>query len=157
MKHTIHAILFCCMGNICRSPTAEAVFRQRMQAAGLQLEVDSAGTDAYHSGEAPDRRSQKHAAARGYDLSGQRARQVRDADFLHYDLIVAMDRHNLAMLRARCPAEHRHKLHLMLGFGQLDPGGEVPDPYYDGDAGFERVLDLIEDACDGLLGRLSTG
>lgn len=144
-------ILFVCTGNICRSPTAEGVFRHRAQAAGLGCHIDSAGTHAYHIGEQPDRRSQAHALRRGYDLSVQRARQVADDDFAHYSHILVMDRQNLAALMARCPAEHAHKLALFLAYGTLDPQGEVPDPYYGGDAGFERVLDLIEDASDGLI------
>jgi protein-tyrosine phosphatase len=150
------SILFVCMGNICRSPTAEGVFRDRAEKAGLALQVDSAGTHAYHIGEQPDRRSQQHALRRGYDLSVQRARHVADDDFDAFDLILAMDRQNLAALKARCPGAHHHKLALFLSFGELDPNGEVPDPYYGGDAGFERVLDLIEDASDGLVRHLES-
>lgn len=153
-NNKMHSVLFCCMGNICRSPTAEGVFRARAEKAGFAVLIDSAGTHAYHVGEPPDRRSQRHALRRGYDLSGQRARQVNDGDFERFDLVLAMDRQNLALLSARCPAGQRHKLKLFLGYGRLDPQGEVPDPYYDGDAGFERVLDLIEDASDGLLAAL---
>lgn len=145
------SVLFVCMGNICRSPTAEGVFRERAAVAGLELLIDSAGTHGYHAGEAPDRRSQKHALRRGYDLSRQRARQVKADDFKRFDLILAMDQHNLAVLKDKCPPEQQHKLKLLLSYGQLDPQGEVPDPYYGGDAGFERVLDLIEDAADGLV------
>jgi len=144
------------MGNICRSPTAEGVLRAKAQASGLAVRVDSCGTHDYHVGEPPDRRSQAHAARRGYDLAAQRARQVTAADYARFDLILAMDSRNLALLAARCPAEHRHKLQRLLAFSTLDPDGDVPDPYYDGDAGFERVLDLIEDAVDHLLATLQT-
>lgn len=147
-------ILFVCTGNICRSPTAEGVFRQRAWAAGLDVEIDSAGTHAYHVGEQPDRRSQQHALRRGYDLSNQRARQVADGDFERFDLVLAMDGQNMAALRARCPKAHMPKVRLFLSYGELDADGEVPDPYYGGDAGFERVLDLIEDASDGLIRQL---
>ncbi len=147
----IESVLMVCMGNICRSPTAEGVFRQRSETAGLGLLIDSAGTHAYHVGEQPDRRSQQHALRRGYDLSGQRARQVVVADFERFDLVLAMDADNLANLHALCPAPLRHKVQLFLSYGTLDRDGEVPDPYYGGDAGFERVLDLIEDASEGLI------
>lgn len=148
------SILFVCMGNICRSPTAEGVLRERAALAGLPLNIDSAGTHGYHVGEAPDRRSQQHALRRGYDLSRQRARQVQLDDFARFDLLLAMDGQNLALLKAKCPPEQQHKLKLFLSYGQLDPQGEVPDPYYGGDAGFERVLDLIENAADGLIDAL---
>ncbi|PHV11467.1 phosphotyrosine protein phosphatase [Chitinimonas sp. BJB300] len=144
------------MGNICRSPTAEGVFRERAAMVGLQVTIDSAGTQAYHVGDSPDKRSQKHALRRGYDLSGQRGRQVVSADFSDFELILAMDKQNLEALQRKCPPEHQHKLKLFLSYGQLDPNGEVPDPYYGGDAGFERVLDLIEDAADGLVAALRT-
>jgi protein-tyrosine phosphatase len=149
-------VLMVCMGNICRSPTAEGVFRQRAEQAGLRVEVDSAGTHAYHVGEPPDLRSQQHALRRGYDLSGQRARQVAQDDFENFDLILAMDGRNLSLLRQQCPTAKRHKVRLLLSSGTLMPDGEVPDPYYGGDAGFEQVLDLIEDASDGLIKALAT-
>ena len=145
-----------CTGNICRSPTAEGVLRDKARAAGVSIEVDSCGTHDYHIGEPPDRRSQAHARRRGYDLSAQRARQFEARDYARFDLIFAMDSRNLAQLQARCPAEHRHKLQRLLAYSTLDRDGDVPDPYYDGDAGFERVLDLIEDAADQLLHRLKT-
>ncbi|HEY9101155.1 low molecular weight protein-tyrosine-phosphatase [Chitinimonas sp.] len=150
----IKSVLMVCTGNICRSPTAEGVLRARAEKAGLNLEIDSCGTQDYHVGEAPDRRSQQHALKRGYDLSRQRARKFAAIDFNRFDLILAMDRSHLAALRAECPLPQRHKLQLFLDFGSLDKGGEVPDPYYGGDAGFERVLDLIEDAADGLISQL---
>ncbi|MGQ5524654.1 low molecular weight protein-tyrosine-phosphatase [Chitinimonas sp. PSY-7] len=151
-----HSVLFVCMGNICRSPTAEGVFRERAAIAGLQVDIDSAGTHAYHVGDSPDKRSQKHALRRGYDLSRIRGRQVDGADFCRFDLILAMDSENLSALLRNCPPQYQHKLKLFLSYGQLDPNGEVPDPYYGGDAGFERVLDLIEDAADGLVAALRT-
>lgn len=150
------AILFVCHGNICRSPTAEAVMRARAERAGMadRLLIDSAGTSGYHTGEAPDRRSQRVAGQRGYDLSALRARQVADDDFARFDLILAADRHNLAELERRCPAEHQHKLALMLDALPGGAGREVPDPYYGGPTGFDHVLDLLEDACDAWLDRL---
>ena len=150
----IKSVLMVCTGNICRSPTAEGVLRVRAQAAGLDLDIDSCGTQDFHAGEQPDRRSQQHALRRGYDLSRQRARKVTAADYHRFDLILAMDRSHLAHLRAECPLPQRHKLKLFLDFSRLQQGGDVPDPYYGGEAGFERVLDLIEDASDGLVQHL---
>ncbi|AXK39775.1 low molecular weight protein-tyrosine-phosphatase [Crenobacter cavernae] len=147
-------LLFVCMGNICRSPTAEGVMRARLEAAGLAgWQVDSAGTHGYHVGEAPDPRTRQAAASRGYALCGRRARQIETADFARFDLILAADRRNLRELKARCPAEHRHKLTLMLEVldGAVD---EVPDPYCGDAQAFDTVLDLIEAACDGWLTRL---
>lgn len=144
-------VLFVCMGNICRSPTAEAVFRQRLESAGLleQVTVDSAGTGDWHVGKAPDRRSSQAAAGRGYDLSPLRARQVTREDFSRFDLILAMDHDNFTHLQAMRPATGA-ELDLYLRRFQL-PLDEVPDPYYGGADGFERVLDLIEQASDALL------
>lgn len=116
-----------------------------------EVEVDSAGTHAYHVGEPPDPRSQKVAASRGYDLSGLRARRVATADFFRYDLILAMDRSNLAILQEACPPEEQHRLKLLLEYAPTAANDEVPDPYYGGPAGFEHVLDLIEDACAGVI------
>lgn len=147
-----------CMGNICRSPTAEAVFRQRLQAAGLahRVDVDSAGTHGYHIGSPPDERSQMHAQRRGYDLSVLRARQVNPSDYLRFDLLLAMDADNLRLLKQGQPAQvGEGKLCCLTDF--LVPGGRfhgaqaVPDPYYGGPEGFEHVLDLVEAACDGLM------
>lgn len=145
-------ILFVCLGNICRSPTAEAVFRGKLREHPLahSIRCDSAGTAGYHAGEAPDRRSTEAARGRGYDMSSQRARQVSDADFETFDLILAMDHRNLAELRRRASRQHQHKLKLLLEFSD-SPEQEVPDPYYGGRDGFEQVLDLVENACDGLL------
>lgn len=145
------AILFVCMGNICRSPTAEGVFRARAQAAGLDLEIDSAGTHAYHIGNAPDVRSSRHAAARGYDLSSQRARQFGAADFERFDYLLAMDHDNLEILQRACPPRHRHKVRLFMEFATRSGSDIVPDPYYGGTQGFDTVLDYVEDAADGLI------
>lgn len=146
-------VLFVCMGNICRSPTAEGVFKHQVEQAGLkaQIESDSAGTHAYHIGEPPDARSQAAAAKRGYDLSAQRARQVSVEDFAGFDYVLAMDLHNRELLLQRCPAEHRGKVRLFLEFAEGAAVREVPDPYYGGAQGFEEVLDLVEDAAEGLL------
>ncbi len=154
--HTLHpdfSVLFICMGNICRSPTAHGVFRDRVQRAGLahRVQVDSAGTHNYHPGEAPDRRSQRAAAIRGYDLSDLRARQIRDDDFDRHQLLLAMDWDNFELTEQRCPNGHRPKLRRLTEFCRRHEAAVVPDPYYGGDAGFMHVLDLIEDACDGLL------
>jgi protein-tyrosine phosphatase len=145
-------ILFVCLGNICRSPTAEGVFRQRLRHAGLEARVvvDSAGTAGWHRGKAPDARSCMAAAARGYELSGLRARQVALDDFQRFDLILAMDHDNLAHLQAMQPAGSRAETDLFLrryGIGC----DAVPDPYHGGEEGFQQVLDLIEQAADGLL------
>lgn len=150
------SILFVCMGNICRSPTAEGVFRHFVNEAGLEkrIRIDSAGTHAYHSGEPPDTRAHAAAQGRGYSLDGILARRVSDADFDDFDYILVMDDENLEALRSRAPAGHRAELSLFLSFS----GGrtrEVPDPYYGGAAGFERVLDLVEEASRALLERLS--
>jgi len=145
-------VLMVCLGNICRSPTAEVVFRAHVQEAGLgdHVAVDSAGTSDWHAGAAPDARSIHHAAGRHYDLTSLRARQVCPADFLEFDYILAMDLQNLRDLEARCPPAQRHKLALFLqhGKGQLQ---ELPDPYTHGAEQFEQVLDLVEDASRGLL------
>lgn len=145
-------VLMVCMGNICRSPMAEAVLRHKLQALGLgqQVQVDSAGTHASHSGERPDPRAVQVAAARGYDLSRQRARPVRDLDFEAFDLILCMDWDNMARLEARCPPAHRHKLGRLMQHAKRHDTEVVPDPYYGATDGFAKVLDLIEAACDGL-------
>ncbi len=149
-------ILFVCLGNICRSPTAEAVMRgiAAREAPELALTVDSAGTANYHPGAPPDRRSQAAAGLRSYDLSGLRARQVRAEDFVRFDLIFAMDRSNLQELLAMAPPAARGKIQLFLDNSPEQPVREVPDPYYGGTSGFEEVLDLIEAASRGLLRRL---
>jgi protein-tyrosine phosphatase len=149
-------VLFVCLGNICRSPTAEGVLRAlaAREAPELEVEVDSAGTAAYHVGQPPDPRSRAAAARRGYDLSTLRARSVEAADFEHFDLILAMDRENLTVLRRRAPAHAHERLRLFLEFAADAAPAEVPDPYYGGPNGFEEVLDLVETATRGLLAHL---
>lgn len=146
-------VLFVCLGNICRSPTADGVMRKQVAAAGLQAEVavDSAGTGGWHIGRAPDSRSQAAALARGYDLSALRARQVSADDFAEFDYILAMDTSNLTDLQRLKPASYRGHLGLLLDFAEHSSLREVPDPYYGEGAGFEQVLDLVEDAVAGLL------
>ena len=146
-------VLFVCMGNICRSPTAEGVFREFVSrhAPGLQLEIDSAGTHDYHVGEPPDPRALRAASSRGLDISGLRARQVEETDFERFDLILAMDRVNYETLRDRSPPAYRSRIRLLLEFANGTGRDEVPDPYYGGAKGFEEVLDLLEDAAAGLL------
>jgi protein-tyrosine phosphatase len=149
-------ILFVCLGNICRSPTAEGVLRSlaAREAPELALEVDSAGTAGYHVGEPPDPRMRAAAARRGYDLSALRARIVEPHDFERFDLILAMDHENLAVLRRRAPAFLHERLRLFLEFAPQHEREEVPDPYYGGPNGFEEVLDLVEAAARGLLRHL---
>jgi protein-tyrosine phosphatase len=149
-------ILFVCLGNICRSPSAEAVMRAiaAREAPELTIEVDSAGTAGYHIGAPPDARSQEAARRRGYDMSPLRARVVEPADFERFDLILAMDEHNLATLRQRAPAAYRERVRLFLEFAPEAGMDEVPDPYYGGPTGFEHVLDLVEDAARGLITHL---
>ena len=150
------SVLFVCMGNICRSPSADGIFRHRLARSGLAdvVAVDSAGTHSYHIGHAPDARTQAAALRRGYDLSELRARRVESADFERFEWIVAMDDANVAELMARCPAEFRHKIVRLMDFATRHDATEVPDPYYGGAQGFETVLDYIEDGLDGLLARL---
>lgn len=146
-------VLLVCMGNICRSPTAEGVLRALVERAGLadRVEIDSAGTHGYHVGNPPDPRSLKAAARRGYDLSPLRARRVAEFDFVRFDHILAMDRENLSLLQQACPPTHRYKLGLFLQYSANFDDDEVPDPYYGGPQGFERVLDLVEDASTGVI------
>lgn len=144
-------ILFFCMGNICRSPTAEGVMRAKLKAAGLDIEVDSAGTHGYHIGAPPDERSQEHALQRGYDLSSLRARKLLAQDFERFDLVLAMDDNNFAHAQRLCPPSQRHKLKLLMDYAPHAGNPHVPDPYYGGAAGFDEVLDLVETACDGLV------
>jgi len=148
-----YSVLMVCMGNICRSPTAEGVLRHLVREAGLEdrVQIDSAGTLDYHVGSPPDERSRRHAQRRGYDLSTLRARQVHARDFERFDLILAMDWQNLEELREQCPPRHRHKLRRLMEFAPAGLGDVVADPYYGGHNGFETVLDHVEQACCGLL------
>jgi protein-tyrosine phosphatase len=149
-------VLFVCMGNICRSPTAEAVFRAKVEAAGLarEIKIDSVGTHDYHIGKPPDLRTQRAAMKRGYDLSHLRGRQVEVADFSNFDFVLAMDNANLSVLHRLCPKEQRERLGLFLEYANKHREREVPDPYYGGEDGFERVLDMVEDAAAGLLSQI---
>ena len=147
-----------CMGNICRSPTAHGVLETMVADAGLEqhITVDSAGTHSYHVGEPPDERAQQHAARRGYDLSAQRARHLVAQDFERFDLVLVMDEANESHARALCPARLHHRLRRLTDFCSDTAAREVPDPYYGGAAGFEQVLDIVEDACRGLLATLTS-
>ncbi len=146
-------VLFVCLGNICRSPTAEGVFRTLVENENLGrfITVDSAGTHAYHIGEPPDPRARAAAARRGIDLSSLQGRLATPQDFRDFDYILAMDRDNWEYLQAKCPSELKYKIRLFMEFAPGYPGDEVPDPYFGGAAGFDRVLDMIEDAAAGLL------
>lgn len=146
-------ILFVCLGNICRSPTAEAVFRHLVarEAPDVEVTIASAGIGNWHIGEPPDERAQAAALRRGFDMSAQRARQLAHEDFARFDLILAMDRENLTELRRRAPVDARGRVRLFLEFAAERDVDEVPDPYYGGAEGFERVLDLAEAAARGLL------
>lgn len=150
-------ILFVCMGNICRSPTAEGVFRHvlKARAPDLDIEIDSAGTHDYHVGEPPDRRAIEAARRRGVDLSALRARTVAASDFERYDLILAMDDENFAELRRRAPSRYRERVRLIMEYAPAAASRHVPDPYYGGAQGFEDVLDLLEEAAEGLLKHLT--
>lgn len=159
MIATQASVLFICMGNICRSPTAEGVFRHKVHAAGLdaQIAIDSAGTHNYHPGEPPDARSQHHARLRGYELGNLRARAMHPTDSDRFDWLVVMDDRNYASVLARIGAAHEYKLRRLAEFcrePRHEGLREVPDPYYGERADFERVLDLIEDGCDGLLAQV---
>ena len=149
-------VLFVCLGNICRSPTAHGVFREIVgrEAPGLVRQVDSAGTADYHVGEAPDPRTCRFAMQRGYDLSDLRARQVEREDFSRFDLLLAMDRANLAALQAMAPGGQRDRAQLFLEYAGHASMLEVPDPYYGDAADFRRVVDLAEEGSRGLVARL---
>ena len=153
------SILLVCLGNICRSPTAQGVLRERLRREGLsdRVEADSAGTASYHVGKAPDPRAQEAASRRGIDISDLRARQVDIGDYEVFDLILAMDQANAEDLRADCPPGQRHKIGMFLDYAPNASVREVPDPYFGGEKGFERVLDLIEEASEGLIEHLRFG
>ncbi len=153
-----YSVLFVCMGNICRSPTAHGVFRQKVIDQGLArfVAVGSAGTHNYHPNSRPDERSQEHAAKRGYDLSDLRARQIEVIDFERHDLILVMDWDNLTLVQEACPPTHQAKVRRLTEFCLVHESPVVPDPYYGGAKGFDHVLDLVEDACDGLVGHVVT-
>jgi low molecular weight protein-tyrosine phosphatase len=149
----VYCVLFVCMGNICRSPTAEGVFRKRVgeRLPELTIEIDSAGTHAYHVGEAPDPRACRAAERRGIDIGGLQARKVVERDFERFDLVLAMDELNRAVLFDLCPEDLRHKVRLLLDFAPQLGRADVPDPYYGGANGFEYVLDLVEEAATGVI------
>jgi protein-tyrosine phosphatase len=141
------------MGNICRSPMAEGVFRHMIRQAGLDdvVKVASAGTHAFHAGEVPDKRAQASMSKRGFDISDLRAQRIREADFDEFDMILAMDWDNLSLLQQTAPKRAHHKLQLLMRFATEHETATIPDPYYGNVQGFEQVLDYIEDACAGLL------
>tara|TARA_Y100000034_G_C6532653_1_gene229550 strand:- start:12 stop:476 length:465 start_codon:yes stop_codon:yes gene_type:complete len=151
----INSILFVCMGNICRSPTAEAVFRQKAVEKGLTIKTDSAGTIGSHAREKPDHRAMKVGEANGYSFDGIKARKVTEKDFEKFDMVLAMDERNVADLKKVAPIEHLNKIQLFLDFADNFDEQEVPDPYYGGAQGFKYVLQLVEDASDGLLDKLT--
>lgn len=146
-------VLFVCLGNICRSPTAEGVFTKLVRDEGLaeRIDIDSAGTAAWHVGKAPDGRAQEAARRRGVELGHLRGRQVTRGDFEYFDYVLAMDGENYANLAALAPSGEVHKLSKFLAFAPRRVEQDVPDPYYGGDSGFDHVLDLVEDAARGLL------
>ena len=150
------SVLFVCMGNICRSPTAEGVFRHVVNNKNLQddILIDSAGTHAYHIGESPDSRSQSTAKKRGVDLSSQRARKVENLDFDRFDYLIAMDKANLEDLKQQASGDQQPKLHLFMDFATEWDNTEVPDPYYGGGKGFDRVFDMVQSASEGLLNHI---
>jgi protein-tyrosine phosphatase len=151
------SVLFVCLGNICRSPSAEAVFKKKAADMGLIIEIDSAGTAGYHKGVAPDKRSQAVGMERGYNFKGLKCRKVVVQDFEKFDYILGMDNQNIINLLDACPEEFQHKVSLLLSFCKSEEQ-EVPDPYYGGKGGFEYVLDLIEQGADGFIEHLkSTG
>lgn len=161
MPSKIKSVLFVCMGNICRSPSAEAMFRAKVSAAKLDIRIDSAGTIAYHQGNAPDKRSIAVGVKRGLNFEGMQARQVTQRDFSDFDLILVADRQNLRDLKRICPTVHQSKLALILDYCHLGEHEaiytEVPDPYYGEGDGFELVLDLLENSCNGLISRIQSG
>lgn len=151
-KHEI-AVLFVCLGNICRSPTAEGIFRRKVQQAGLSdhILIDSCGTGSWHVGNPPDERAIDFAAMQGIDLSGLRARKLSPADYTRFDYVIAMDMRNFKTIKGRAPHHATARMSLLLDFDPHSPTREVPDPYYGGEAGFRRVYSLVDQACDRLL------
>lgn len=150
-------ILFVCLGNICRSPMAEAIFRKLTADRGLEtaFEIDSAGTSAYHQGELPDARMRAHGSRRSYHLD-HRSRRIQQSDFEHFDLIIGMDNHNIERMHGMAhTAEQKARIHRMTDYCRHHQATEIPDPYYGGDSGMEYVIDLLEDACEGLLEKLT--
>lgn len=148
------SVLFVCTGNICRSPTAEGILRHRAAQLGVELVIDSAGTHGYHIGDAPDPRSIKAAAGRGYDISNLKARRVSSEDYERFDYVVALDEGHYAILQRACPPHLQHKVVRMMQFAPEKGYDEVPDPYYGGHKDFELVLDLLESAISGLLNEI---
>jgi len=144
------SVLFVCLGNICRSPSAEAVFKKKAADAGLIIEIDSAGTSGYNKGAAPDQRSQAVGMEKGYNFKGLKCRKVKEQDFKNFDYILGMDNQNIENLLLACPEEFQHKVSLLLSFCKTEER-EVPDPYYGGKGGFEYVLDLIEQGTEGFI------
>ncbi len=153
------SVLFVCMGNICRSPTAEGIFRHTLDRHGLsdRVEVDSAGTHGYHIGHPPDQRAMQVALERGIDLSGLRARRVEATDFSRFEYILALDEHNLEALELLQPPQFSGHLGLLMDFAEAPLARSVPDPYYGGDTGFLRVFDMIEEASEGLIEAIRPG
>lgn len=147
------SVLVVCMGNICRSPTAEAVLKAKAEEMSKSVFIDSAGTLAYHQGEQPDRRARLAGEKRGYSFAGMRARKVTAQDFIDFDMILAADKDNLLDLKAQCPQQYQHKLSMFLSHGHTNYK-EIPDPYYGGENGFELVLDLIEEAAESILRKI---
>ncbi|MCL1078391.1 low molecular weight phosphotyrosine protein phosphatase [Parashewanella spongiae] len=151
----IQSILFVCMGNICRSPTAEAIFRKKLSVAGIKdIRLESAGTLGFHQGSLPDFRSRKVGESRGVSFDGITARKVVAADFEKFDLILAADESNIKELMLVCPNQYQHKIHLILSYCGLDVT-EVPDPYYGGDDGFDYVFELVEQSADNFIAELN--
>ncbi|GAB1620452.1 low molecular weight protein-tyrosine-phosphatase [Agarivorans albus] len=149
----VKSVLVICMGNICRSTTAEAVLRAKFKQQKLKIKVDSAGTTDYHKGDKPDPRAVRIAEEKGYSFKGIRSRKVLDKDFAKFDLILASDKKNLSYLHKHCPEQYAHKLALILPFGGVEQE-EVPDPYYGSVQGFKQVLAMIEQASDGIVERV---
>ena len=150
----VKSVLFVCMGNICRSPSAEAVFRHKMNEKGIDLTIDSAGTTGSHAREKPDHRAQKIGVERGYSFDKIKARKITEEDFTKFDMVLAMDEHNVKELKKVAPDAQHEKIQLFLEYAENHEELEVPDPYYGGARGFKFVLELVEDASDGLLKKL---